>query len=100
MARTFTSYVHYKDRAFKPGDEVPADLESIVGEHVTQGVTTGTPDQKVEASEEELESYDQLTKEELRAEADGRQLDVKASATKAELVEALEADDAAHAESE
>lgn len=101
MARTFTAYVVFRDRRFKPGDEVPADLEDIVGKHVTQGITTGTPENVVQpASEEELESYNELTKDELRAEADGRELDVKASATKAELVEALEADDAAHAADE
>jgi hypothetical protein len=44
---------------------------------------------------EQVESYDEKTKDELLAEAQGRGLEVNTSNTKAEIVQALEDDDAA-----
>lgn len=96
MARTFTAHVIVKDQRFKPGDEVPSNLDELVGAHVTQGVTTGG---KHSATDDQtVDSYDQLTKDELRAEVDGRELDVPANALKADLIAALEADDEANPE--
>lgn len=96
MARTFTAHVIVKDQRFKPGDEVPSNLDELVGAHVTQGVTSGGKHSAADSGQEEVDSYDQLTKDELRAEVDGRELDVPANALKADLIAALEADDEAN----
>lgn len=118
----------YAPVVFLIGDEVPE--WAIVGDHVctsegtTQLVqtadddTTGdesgdeqTPgadddktevdDDKTEVDEEdEIPPYDEWSKTDLRAEVDGRELDVPAKANIADLVAALQADDAANAETE
>ena len=120
MARKFTAHVIVQGQRFKPGDTVPDNLEDLIGKHVTQGVSTGsktsnddspTGDSNVTDSavatsaeggadddNEGEESYLDWTKEQLRAEVDGRGLEVPKSANKAELAEALEADDAENQE--
>lgn len=114
-------------RVFKIGDKVPADM--FVGDHAatssgtTRSVQTPeeapagddngvenedgtettivTPEYEQDEDEDnELPPYEEWSKTDLRAEVDGRELDVPKKATVAELVEALQADDAANPEAE
>lgn len=113
--RIFTSNValdvpNEGPRVFLIGEAVPE--WAIVGEHVTQGVTKAaqTPEKvetivdpaKVEVDtsddEDDAETYADWTKAVLRAEVDGRELEVGSKATKEELIAALEADDLANPE--
>lgn len=115
--REFTAYVVLNNPegtgaiTFEPGDVVPE--WASVGEHVTQGVTQArqtseeapasddTSDESEDAADDdELPPYAEWSKTDLRAEVDGRELDVPAKAVVADLVAALEADDAAVAAEE
>lgn len=98
------------------GTEVPDWAIDTIGEHLTSMTLptnkTENPDndpipaesQDVdpngEHEEEELESYEDLTKEELKAEAKERGLSGYGSLNKEELVALLEEDDEAQAEIE
>lgn len=118
MSRIFTANVVIaKDRGgeaveFKIGDEVPAWAESIVGDHVSQGTTRAAdapvPENvPVDAStetqvvadddDEDLDSYLNWTKAELKDEAKGREIQGYSSMSKEELAAALEANDAEEA---
>lgn len=114
MPRVFTSNVVARNpedgqvKVFKIGEEVPADL--FVGDHAAsyEGVTSETSDSNVTpasddttvvnedaagASEDDDVPYTEWSKADLRAEVDGRELDVPKRATVDELVAALEEDD-------
>lgn len=91
---------------FSIGDEVPEWAMSLVGDHASQGTTraadapaapatgvdTGT---SVIVEEDDLDSYANWNKAELKDEAKGREIEGFSKMSKEELVEALEADDAA-----
>lgn len=125
--REFTAYVIVKNPedhqavTFEPGDVVPEWALDVVGDHVTAGVTKArqTPDEapasddapvieevaadeaeteEVDEDDEALPPYTEWSKTDLRAEVDGRELDVPSKATIADLVAALEADDAENPE--
>lgn len=123
--RVFTANVvlidpdNYGPRVFLIGDEVPE--WAIVGEHVCtsegttalvqtdgdgatgdesgDGESTGADADKTD-EEDEIPPYEEWSKTDLRNEVDGRELDVPAKANIADLVAALQADDAANAETE
>lgn len=98
-------------RQFKIGEEVPQWALDKVGDHASQGVTraasdpapsetpvdTGVPTEVLSDDEEtdDLDSYLNWTKAELKDEAKGRKIEGYSSMSKEELAAALEADDAA-----
>ena len=93
---------------FKIGDEVPVWAVNLVGDHASQGVTrstdapaasetpvdTGTSTTVVTDDDDDLDSYLNWTKAELKDEAKGRNIEGFSSMNKEELAAALEADDA------
>jgi hypothetical protein len=110
---------------FAPGDEVPEWALNVVGDHVTQGVTQArqtseespadddttvtnedgtettavTPEYEADDEEDEEDvPYTEWSKDDLKAEAKSRELTGLSKATVDELIEALEADDAAEEE--
>lgn len=106
-------------RQFKIGEEVPQWAIDKVGDHASQGVTRSaedpapseTPvdtgvstqvlsddDVPAEDPEEDLDSYLNWTKAELKDEAKGRNIEGFSKMSKEELAEALDADDAANTE--
>lgn len=124
MAREFTAYVVLRNpvskqsETFAPGDTVPE--WATVGDHAASngvsrsvqtseeapadddttvenadGTETTIVTPEYEEEDESLPPYEEWSKTDLRAEVDGRELDVAKKATVAELVEALQADDAA-----
>jgi hypothetical protein len=125
MARVFTANVVTRHPetgqtvVFKIGDEVPegvfvgdhaASSEGVTAERQTSQAPAASDDTTVvnpdaagaseDDEDESLPPYTEWSKTDLRAEVDGRELDVKSKATVDELVAALEADDAAAAEEE
>lgn len=81
-------------RSAQTNDEAPAsDVTPVADEAATETVTP-------EYETEDLPPYEEWSKTDLRAEVDGRELEVPKRATVDELVEALKADDAAVAEEE
>jgi hypothetical protein len=121
MARVFTANVVARHPetgevvVFKIGDDVPENL--FVGDHAaaSEGVTGEVQTSKAapagddttvinpdaagaaeDDDENELPPYSEWSKTDLRAEVDGRQLEVAKKATVDELVAALEADDLAN----
>lgn len=102
-------------RQFKIGEEVPQWALDKVGDHASQGVTrsseapapsetpvdTGAPTEIVsepaEDLEEDLDSYLNWTKAELKDEAKGRAIEGFSKMSKEELAAALDADDAENA---
>lgn len=92
-----------------PQDGVPVITSVVVDGEVTESITPGHEvdvddaddedvdevDDEVEA-EEEVEPYAEWTKADLKAEAKGRELSGYSSASKEELIELLEQDDAEH----
>lgn len=116
MSRIFTANVVIaKDRGgeaveFKVGDKVPAWAEALVGDHVCQGTTRAADapapedvpvdaatETQVVADDEDLDSYLNWTKAELKDEAKGREIAGYSNMSKEELAAALEADDAEEA---
>jgi hypothetical protein len=95
-------------RARQTPDDAPAnDVTPVIEEDATEIVTpeyeedaTEIVTPEYEEDEEALPPYEEWSKTDLRAEVDGRELDVAKKATVAELVEALQADDLAHEEEE
>lgn len=98
---------------FKIGDEVPEWANERVGDHASQGVTRAADapaapavsvdsgvDTEVVADDEDLDSYATWTKAELKDEAKGREIEGFSKMSKDELVAALDADDAADADTE
>jgi hypothetical protein len=71
--------------------------ESITPAHeVVEDDEADEVEEDDDEAEEEVEPYDQWTKADLKAEAKGRELSGYSSASKEELVELLEQDDAEH----
>lgn len=101
---------------FKIGQDVPEWAIEKVGDHASQGVTraadapaapvvgidSGVETQVVadDADDEDLDSYATWTKAELKDEAKGREIEGFSKMSKDELVAALDADDAADADTE
>lgn len=96
-------------RQFKIGDEVPQWAIDKVGDHASQGVTraadapessetpvdTGTSViTEADPEDDDLDSYLNWTKAELKDEAKGRNIEGYSNMNKEELAAALEADDA------
>lgn len=95
MSKQLTSFVHVDGVAYGPGDKLPADVaKQIVNPKAWEG--GDAPEAEVD---EDNKSYGDMSADELKKVADERELVVtgtgaNGNVVKADLVAALEADDA------